>query len=145
MTLQRMVLLGLAMWLAIATLSNLCDALVAMHLAAQLNFASGNYADVVATVAKIDLPAWGAAILFALAILLEALASGAFVRAFLEPSSGRIHTAFALALLIFGGFVVIDDLCRAYGLEGTHRGIVVFIAALYVVVQVSGAPRLRSG
>jgi hypothetical protein len=136
--LTRVVLLGLATWFALCVLTNLCDALVNLGIAPHLAFASGNFTEVRDTVARMGLPLWGAAALFALAILLEAAASGAFIRAFSRPVIGRVNTAFTVALLLFGGFVVMDEICTSYTLAGIHRGVVVFVAALYLVVRTAG-------
>jgi hypothetical protein len=137
--LARVVLLGLATWLALATVSNVCDGLVAAGVVPHLGFVSGNFVMARDTLARIAFPAWGAGAFLVLAIVLEAIACVAFARAFLDLSLARINQAFLVAILLFGGFVVVDEICTAYELEGIHRGIVVFIAALYLVVRATAA------
>ncbi len=70
-----------------------------------------------------------------IAILLETFSAFWLWTAVLKRNDRAEDLAFATLLVIFGGFVVVDELAGLYELEAVHRSLVVFVAALYLVVH----------
>jgi hypothetical protein len=137
--LKRSLLLFWAVWFTVVFLSNAADAAKAAGLLSESwAFASGNYRFVSETTARYGTPPWVNGAMFAGVIIWEGLAAFLFWRAgwTFQGKSGRSarYTAFTISLLLWAAFMVADEICIAYAVEGTHlRLFVAHLATLLVV------------
>lgn len=138
--LKRLLLLFWAVWLSIVFLSNLADAGKGLGLLDQSwAFASDNWKNIQDTTARYSIPAAVNATLFAGVIVWEGVAAVLFWRAgwsFRGRSSSRqtVYLAFTASLLLWGVFLIADEVLIAYRLEGTHLRL--FIAHLVTLMAV---------
>ncbi len=138
--LKRLLLLLWAVWLSIVFLSNLADAAKELGLLdASWAFASGNGKFIQETTARYGTPAAVNTFLFAGVILWEGIAAVLFWRAgwsFRGRSTARkaVYLAFTTSLLLWGAFLIADEVCIAYPLESTHLRL--FIAHLATLLAV---------
>jgi hypothetical protein len=141
--LKRCLLLFWAVWLTIVLGSNAADAAKAAGLLDEgWAFASGNYRFVSETTARYGTPGWMNAGMFAGVIAWEGLAAGLFWWAGwkFRSAAGRsaCYAAFTTSLLLWGGFMIADEVCIAYAVEGTHLRL--FIAQLVTLLTVELLP-----
>ena len=124
--LKRFLLLLWAVWMSVVFLSNLADAgKAAGILGESWSFASGNLKFIKETFARYGTSSVLNALMFAGVIIWEGLASVLFWRAawaFRGEKSGRkeLYLAFTTSLLQWGAFLIADEICIAYVLEGSH-------------------------
>ena len=125
-------------------LTNLADAgKAAGQLDESWTFASGNWNFIQETTARYGTPAALNVILFAGVILWEGVAAVLFWRAawsYRGRSSARraVYLAFTTSLLLWGAFLVADEVFIAYPLEGTHLRL--FVAHLVTLLAVELLP-----
>jgi hypothetical protein len=142
--LKRLLLLFWAIWLSVVFLSNLADAGKASGLLGESwAFASGNLKAVEVATARYGTPAGVNAALFAGVILWEGAAAVLFWRAglrFRGRGSARkaVYVAFTTSLLLWGAFLVADEVLIAYPLESTHLRL--FVAHLVTLLAVELLP-----
>jgi hypothetical protein len=142
--LKRLLLLLWAVWLSVVFLSNLADAGKGLGLLGEAwPFASGNWKLIQETTARYGAPAAVNAVLFAGVILWEGAAAVLFWRAgwgFRGGSSARkaVYLAFTTSLLLWGAFLVADEVFIAYPLESTHLRL--FVAQLVTLLAVDLLP-----
>src|SRR5579872_1325260 len=123
---KRVLVLFWALWFSVVFLSNLADAAKGLGLLDESwAFASGNLKFIKETTARYGTPDSVNWILFAAVIVWEAVAVVLFWRAswkFRGRNSGRkvLYYAFMTSMLLWGAFLVADELFIAYPLEGTH-------------------------
>jgi hypothetical protein len=124
--LKRLLLLFWALWLSVVFITNLADAGKALGLLGESwAFASGNFKAIKDTTARYGGAELVNGVLFAGVILWEGVAASLFWRAawtFRGRDSGRraVYAAFTTSLLLWGAFLVADEILVAYSLEGTH-------------------------
>jgi hypothetical protein len=147
--LKRGILGFWSLWFSIVVVTNVYDAAKSAGVLGEgWTFASDNYAAIVRTTSKHHFPLWINPILFAAVILLESTIAALFWRAFLsrrgpekgaEPDADRANVAFAVSFILWGGFLLIDELFIAYSQEKNHM--IVFITALcmFMIVNLLGA------
>ena len=147
----RGVLLFWAAWFAVVTLTNAADALIAIGaLPANWPFASGNYQMIATVTGRYSRPEWIVLPMFGGVIIWEALATAAFARAYAGWSradgAARVthaRLAYAVALALWGTFLVIDEFFIAYDVESTHLGLfvahIVCLAATELVSRPGGS------
>ena len=138
--LKRLLLLFWAVWLSAVFLSNLADAVQGLGwLEQSWAIASGNWKLIQETTARYNTPAAINAILFAGVIVWEAVAALLFWRAtwsFRSRNSARkiVYPAFTASLLLWGSFLMADEIFIAYTLESTHlRLFVAHLLSLMVI------------
>jgi len=132
----RVILAILAVWLAIVAITNLIDAgCVVGLLPHNTPFASGNHDMIASQMAKVGFPAWLVGVLFTCAIALEAATTALLAASTVRRSTRFEDSAFAMLILLFGGFVVFDEIAGAFAMEAVHRDLVMFVAVLYLVVR----------
>jgi hypothetical protein len=142
--LKRLLLLFWAVWLSVVFLTNLADAGKGLGLVDESwAFASGNWKLIQETTARYGTPAAVNVLLFAGVILWEAVAAELFWRAgwsFRGRSSARqaVYMAFTTSLLLWGAFLVADEVFIAYPLESTHLRL--FVAHLVTLLAVEWLP-----
>jgi hypothetical protein len=142
--LKRLLLLFWAIWLSVVFLSNLADAAKGLGwLAESWAFASGNFKFIRETTARYGIPDFVNAVLLAGVIVWEGLAALLFWWAgctFRGRNSGRkiVYQAFTASLLLWGAFLVADEVCIAYSLESTHLRL--FIAHLLTLLAIELLP-----
>jgi hypothetical protein len=142
--LKRCLLIVWALWLSVVFLSNLADAGKGLgFLADSWSFASGNWKLIDETTSRYGTPHWLSAVLFAGVILWEGIAVLLFWRAgltFRGTHSGRaaVYQAFTATLLLWGAFLVADEVFIAYALAGTHLGL--FSAHLLTLLVIEMLP-----
>jgi hypothetical protein len=142
--LKRLLLLFWAVWLSSVFLGNLADAGKALGLLGESwTFASGNWKLIEETTARYKIPAAVNAILFAGVILWEGIACVLFWRAgwsFRGRSSARksVYLAVTTSLLLWGAFLVADEVFIAFPLGSTHLRL--FVAHLVTLLAVDLLP-----
>jgi hypothetical protein len=142
--LKRLLLFFWAVWFTVVFLTNLADGGKVLGLLdGSWAFASGNWKVIRETTARYGIPTAVNAILFAGVILWEAVAAVLFWRAgysFRGSNSARraVHLAFSASLLLWGAFLVADEVLIAYALEGTHLRL--FVAHLVTLLAVELLP-----
>src|SRR5215472_9109159 len=120
--LKRLLLFFWAVWLSVVFLTNLADAGKGLALLDESwAFASGNWKLIQETTARYQTPAAVNIILFAGVLFWEGVAAVLFWRAgwsFRGKHSGRKiwYSAFTTSLLLWGAFLVADEVCIAYPL-----------------------------
>jgi hypothetical protein len=141
--LKRTLLAGWALWWTVVLASNLTDAAKATGLVGESwTFASGNYRFICDTTARYGPPAWVNAVLFGAAICWEALATLLFWRA-CWAGRAAVYAAFTVGLALWLAFLVADEVCLAYGLEGTHLRL--FAAQLVTLLAIELLPDSTGG
>jgi hypothetical protein len=131
-------------WLTVVFASNLADAAKAARLLPETwAFASGNYRFLVETTARYRTPDWVNGLLFAGVIAWEGAAAVLFWLAWLwfrgrGHGSRLLYLAFAAGLLLWAGFMIADEVCIAYPVEGTHLRL--FTAQLATLLAVELLP-----
>ncbi len=144
LVLKRLLLLFWAVWLSVVFLSNLADAGKALGLLGESwAFASGNWKLLQETTARYRIPAAVNVILFSGVLLWEGVAAVLFWRAgwsFRGRSSARksVYVAFTISLLLWGAFLIADEVFIAYTLESTHLRL--FVAYLVTLLAVDLLP-----
>ncbi len=142
--LKRLLLLFWAVWLTVVFLSNLADAGKGLGLLGQSwAFAAGNWRFMQETTARYGTPAAVNAALFGGVILWEGGAAVLFWRAGLsyrgrDSSRKAVYLAFTTSLLLWGAFMVADEVLIAYPVEGTHLRL--FVAHLVTLLAVDLLP-----
>jgi len=142
--LKRLLLLFWAVWLSIVFLTNLTDAGKGLGLLGESwTFASHNWKLIQDTTTRYKAPVAVNAILFAGVLVWELLASLLFWRAgwsFQGRSSSRtaVYLAFTTSLLLWGAFLVADEVFIAYSLESSHLRL--FVAHLVTLLAVELLP-----
>jgi hypothetical protein len=139
--LKRSLLLFWAVWLSIVFATNLLDGLKALGLLGESwAFASGNYRFLVETTARYGTPAWLNGLLFGSVVCWEGLAALLFWLALLTfrgKGEGRkrpLSWAFTVSLLLWGAFLIADEVFIAYGVAPAHwRPFTAQLATLLVV------------
>lgn len=138
---KKAVLLIWALWGFFVSLSNICDGLKTIGiLPDSFKFVSGNFSYIQAATQIYAFPIWLNAILFILVILWEVTLSFFFFKAFLKikESSEVVLLPFLLGIILFGGFLVMDEFLIAYdrlgAIEQSHLGFLIgFIVSLLLV------------
>ncbi len=139
---KRTILLIWAFWALFVTLSNICDGLKTMGLLPDnFRFVSGNFGYIQAATQIYYFPLWLNAILFILVILWEGMMCFLFFKSFLkfkESGSQMTLLPFLAGIILFGGFLVMDELLITYdrlgAIEQSHLGfLVAFIVSLLLV------------
>jgi hypothetical protein len=142
--LKRVLLFLWAAWLSIVFLSNLADGLKGIGLLSESwAFASGNLKFIQETTARYGTPDLVNALLFAGVIVWEGVATLLFWRAawtFRGKKSGRkaLYFAFTSSLLLWGAFLIADEIFISYPVESTHLRL--FIAHLVTLLAVELLP-----
>jgi hypothetical protein len=138
--LKRSLLIFWAIWLSVVFLSNLPDAGKGLGLLGDSwAFASGNFKFIKETTARYGTPDLVNALFFAGVILWEGVATLLFWWAawtFRGKESERriLYFAFTTSLLLWGAFLVADEVFIAYPLESTHLRL--FIAHLVTLMTI---------
>ncbi len=142
--LKRLLLFFWAVWLSVVFLSNLADAGKGLGLLGESwAFASGNGKLIQETTARYRTPVVVNAILFAGVILWEGISSVLFWRAALSfrgRGSARkaVYLAFTTSLLLWGAFLIADEVFIAYPLESSHLRL--FVAHLVTLLAIDLLP-----
>lgn len=138
--LKRLVLLFWAIWLSVVFLSNLADAGKGLGLLGESwAFASGNWKLIQDTTARYRLPLALNSVLFAGVIVWEGIAAVLFWRVGWgfrgrRLSRTAVYLAFTTSLLLWGAFLVADEIFISYSLESAHlRLFVAHLVSLLVV------------
>jgi hypothetical protein len=142
--LKRVLLLFWAVWFTVVFLSNLADAGKGLGLLGESwAFASGNWKFLQETTARYGTPDVVNAGLFAGVILWEGVAAVLFWWAgctFRGQASSRwvVYLPITASLLLWGSFLIADEVCIAYPVEGTHLRL--FIAHLLTLLALERLP-----
>jgi hypothetical protein len=126
---RRTVLIVLSAWHGLAAAKNLCDLGATFGLVpAAARWRSHNFAAMEKLLAPLRLPRPLLGALLASAAGVETAAAIAFAR-------DDDELAFALAVVLFGSFVLVDEAMADYELDQTHREILVFVLVAYLVTR----------
>lgn len=128
-------------WFSLAFLTNTCDFLKQFNLLpVTWNFVSGNFAMVSTSLARYPLPLFLPVLLFIFILMMEGFASICFWNSLLHfkkrPSKAMpwINLAFTSGILIWGIFLVMDEIFIAYPFEQVH--LLLFIAQLFSLMAI---------
>ena len=138
MVLKRLLLFFWAVYFTIVLASNACDAAKSAGiLDDSWAFASGNYGFVSQTTARYDPPAWVNAVLFGGVLFWEGAATLAFWWAAFAYSNNRrpVYLAFTIGLGLWAGFIIADEICIAYQVEGTHFRLFIAQSVSLLVIE----------
>jgi hypothetical protein len=142
--LKRLLLLVWAVWLSVVLLTNLADAGKGLGLLGESwSFASGNWKLLQQTTARYATPSLVNAVLFAGVILWEGVATMLFWWAGLSyrgRNAARkvVYLAFMTSLVLWGAFLVADEIFISYDLESPHLRL--FVAHLVTLLAVDLLP-----
>jgi hypothetical protein len=143
--LKRALLAFWATWLTAVLATNVLDAAKALGLLPERwAFASGNYRLVAETTSRYGTPAWLNGLLFAGVIVWEGAAAGLFWFACRryrgDAVAGRraLYAAFTASLLLWGAFLLADEVFLAYAVAGTHLRL--FTAQLATLLAIELLP-----
>jgi hypothetical protein len=142
--LKRLLLLFWAVWLSVVFLTNLADMGKGLGLLGDSwVFASGNWTLIQETTARYQIPAAVSANLFAGVILWEGIVAVLFWRAGWtfrgrRPAGKSVYLAFTTSLLLWGAFLVADEVFLVYPLESTHLRL--FVAHLVTLLAIEFLP-----
>jgi hypothetical protein len=120
--LKRSLLLFWAVWLSVVFATNLTDGMKALGLLGESwAFASGNYRFLVQTTARYGTPDWLNGLLFVGVICWEGAAALLFWLALLKFRGRRpLYAAFTASLLLWGAFLIADEVFIAYAVAAAH-------------------------
>ncbi len=142
--LKRLLLLIWAAWMSVVVLTNLADAAKGRGLLHESwTFASGNWKYIQETTARYGTPDSVNAVLFAGVILWQAIAAVLFWWAAWSyrgrgASRKAVYVPFTISLLLWGAFLVADEIFVSYPLESTHLRL--FIAYLVTLLAIDLLP-----
>jgi hypothetical protein len=146
--LKRTLVLLWAVWLTVVLATNVADAAKELGLLGPTwQFASGNFQFLTETTARYGTPTWVNGLLFAGVIGWEGTAAGLFWWCWWRfpdraQGSGRVYIAFTAALTLWLAFMIADELCIAYNVEGTHLRLLT--AQLATLLAIELLPEERS-
>lgn len=135
------------LWLALVVLLNLLNVLFSLgKLPAGWLFHSHNFASLLEATRIYHTPRWVVWLMFAGVIFLEAVAAVLLLAAAVQFTPGAATLAFAVALLLWGGFILANEFFLtfltetqgAYSLAATHRSI--FVALLVSLIAIHALP-----
>jgi hypothetical protein len=128
LSVRRSLLTVLAAWHGLAAFKNLCDLCAEFGLVpAAARFGSKNFGAMEKLLAPARLPREALGVLLAGVAAVETAIAVAFAR-------DRDELAFALAIVLFGSFTLIDEAMTDYELDETHRDILVLILVARLVI-----------
>jgi hypothetical protein len=143
--LKRALLFFWAAWLTAVFTTNLLDGLKALGLLAPTwPLASGNYHFLAETTARYGSPDWLNGLMFLGVVAWEAAAAALFWRAgWRFDGRGRrgaaaARAAFTVGLGLWAAFMLADEVCVTYAVEGTHLRL--FTAQLVTLLAVELLP-----
>jgi ubiquinone/menaquinone biosynthesis C-methylase UbiE len=142
--LKRILLIFWAIWFSVVFFSNLADALKGLALLPDTwAFASGNFKFIKETTARYGTSGFVNGVLFAGVIVWEGIASVLFWRAgwaFQGRNSANkaLYLAFTASLLLWGAFLIADEIFIAYPVAGTHLRL--FVAQLVTLMAIELLP-----
>lgn len=126
-TIKTAILLVWALWLSMVTLMNMLEALKTMNALPQSFKTSSNWSLMLRVTQTYPTPVWLVAILFALVIVWETLATVALWVALLSGIPEVATTALGLLTLLWGGFMLANQFYMAWlidpGLVAAHRSL----------------------
>jgi hypothetical protein len=117
-----------AIWLSLVTIMNICEALIAMKvLPANFKFASSNWTLLLSVCGIYNTPRPLVALMFAAAIVWEALAAGFLWLAAFMRDRPIVDAGFGLMMVLWGGFLVMSQFFRSFvvnpSIPEAHRSI----------------------
>jgi hypothetical protein len=143
--LKRALLAFWAVWLTVVLATNVLDAAKAVGVLPQgWSFASGNYAFLTETTSRYGTPNWLNGLLFAGVIAWEGVAALLFglacwrFRTKTRGSQRLLYAAFTVSLLLWGAFLVADEVFIAYAVAATHLRL--FTAQLVTLLAIELLP-----
>lgn len=140
--LKGLILLFWCLWIMVVVLMNLGDTLkVVGALPSDWQLASGNYEAIVKATSVYGAPHWLDFILFLGAIAWEVVAMLLFwtaLRRWLGSGTRpwrAVYLAFSALFGLFVAFILADEICHQFRMEGDHRGIAVLLLASLLALQ----------
>ena len=139
-----------AAWLTVVLATNVLDAAKALGLLGEgWAFASGNYRFLAETTSRYGTPAWLNGLLFVGVIVWESAAALLFwlacwrYRGQAEAGRRVLYAAFTASLLLWGAFLIADEVFIAYAVAGTHLRLLTaqLVTLLAVELLPEGLPR----
>jgi len=126
---RRAVLAVLSAWHGLAAVKNVCDLCAEFDLVPNAAaFGSKNFPAIERLLAPLHLPREAIGVMLAGVVAMESAIALAFAR-------GDDETAFALGIVLFGSFALVDEAMVDYELDETHRGILMLLLTVYLVTR----------
>ncbi|MBV8751105.1 MAG: hypothetical protein JO103_15465 [Candidatus Eremiobacteraeota bacterium] len=126
---RRALLAVLSAWHGLAAVKNVCDLCAELDLVpGAAAFGSKNFAAIEKLLAPLRLPREAIAAMLTAVVGMETAIALAFAR-------GDDELAFGLGVLLIGSFALVDEAMVDYGLDETHREILVLLLVSYVVLR----------
>lgn len=150
-TFVRLLCLVWGLWFLIVTVTSLTDALTRTGALGGFPMVSGDYALIERTTAVYNVPGVVDAVVYAAVIVVEALAAGAFLQAFVATGGDRavdermLTAPFLLAAGLFGAFLVLDEFFVAPQNGIRHWPVFIALVASYAVVVAAHDVEASSG
>jgi hypothetical protein len=120
----------LGLWHGLASIQNVFDILASIEVAPSLRpVASKNFQPIGKLLEPLHLSKENVAALLTVVAAIEAVASVAFLRGAIDGEES--NDAFAVSLILFGGFFLIDDAFDGYQMGSDHRAIFTLVVASY--------------
>ncbi len=147
---KKILLLFWAFWSGLISLSNIFDALKNLHiLPDSFKFVSGNFSYITQAASIYLFPVWLNGFLFFIVILLEIILTVLFLKAFLKFEKLReevVYPPFIAGIILFGGFILMDEALIAYDrLGGIEQGhFTILIGMLISLAVINLLPELNS-
>ena len=140
---KKILLLIWALWSVFVTLSNICDGLKSLGLLPDgFRFVSGNFGYIQAATQIYSFPVWLNAILFVVVILWELMMSYLFFKAFFKFNGEEdrvVLQPFILGIILFGGFLVMDEFLITYdrlgSIEQSHLGFLTGLLVSFLTIK----------
>ena len=139
--LNRALLAIWSLWWTVVFTTNLADAAKALGLLGERwAFASGNLHLVIETTARYNPPSWLSGLLFLGVLAWQGTTACLFWRACWwvgREGMGERATrlAFTVGFTLWGAFLIADEICLAYSLEGTHMRVLIAQMVTLLVLE----------
>jgi hypothetical protein len=138
LTLKKIVLSFWSCYFSIVTLTNITDGLKAIGvLSNDWKLVSGNFEMILQTTSKLDVPVGLIAFLYCGVIVVELIAAILFWRSVKKTNEANIYIAHSAGLILFGGFIIADEIFCDYTFESIHMrvffGLLISVIALTIL------------
>lgn len=134
MVISEILLIFWAAYFTLIFITNLLDAFKKLNvLPASWKFESGNYKYIQNTTSIFSLPGWTTGFLFFCVILMEGIIAFTFWSSLF---SENIYLPFSLGIILFGGFVIMDEIFISYVPEATHYRIFIALIASLIFLEI---------
>ncbi|MFB6283120.1 MAG: hypothetical protein ABEK59_04195 [Halobacteria archaeon] len=128
----------LFVWIGIVTVTNIINGLDILGLAGgDIPFSSGNYEMMRDKASHLNPPEFLLGALFVGVIIWEFVIFLLFGNAIRNYCHRNVTQAYGVSFGLFAGFIIIDDIIGAFGIENSHRNILIMLIATYLYIYLT--------